>query len=103
MAERPKAYVEKDMEEIIPDFFDESRNEVQNLKEALENGDYGELKDLGHKIKGSSVTFSEGFQEMSDIGKALDITDHGARNLMQRAKLQLRHCVEEKLRRNQNE
>lgn len=35
-----------------------------------------------------------------EIGKALDISDHGARNLMQRAKHQLRQCVEEKLQRN---
>ena len=34
------------------------------------------------------------------IGKTLGITDHGARNLMQRAKQQLRQCVEEKLQRN---
>jgi RNA polymerase sigma-70 factor (ECF subfamily) len=33
-----------------------------------------------------------------DIGRALGISDHGARNLMQRAKQQLRQCVEEKLR-----
>ncbi len=32
-----------------------------------------------------------------EIGNALGITDHGARNLMQRAKQQLRQCVEEKL------
>ena len=32
-----------------------------------------------------------------EIGEALGITDHGARNLMQRAKQQLRECVEEKL------
>ncbi len=33
-----------------------------------------------------------------DIGKSLDISDHGARNLMQRAKQQLRQCVEQRLR-----
>ncbi|QDT09178.1 RNA polymerase sigma factor [Stieleria marina] len=33
-----------------------------------------------------------------DIGKALNITDHGARNLMQRAKQQLRTCVDEQLK-----
>ena len=33
-----------------------------------------------------------------EIGKALGITDHGARNLMQRAKQQLRQCVEGKLK-----
>ncbi|MEM9645477.1 MAG: sigma-70 family RNA polymerase sigma factor [Planctomycetota bacterium] len=34
-----------------------------------------------------------------EIGEALGITDHGARNLMQRAKAQLRECVEDKLKR----
>lgn len=33
-----------------------------------------------------------------EIGAALGISDHGARNLMQRAKQQLRDCVEEQLR-----
>lgn len=32
-----------------------------------------------------------------EIGEALGITDHGARNLMQRAKRQLRECVEEQM------
>ncbi|WP_235908895.1 RNA polymerase sigma factor [Roseiconus nitratireducens] len=32
-----------------------------------------------------------------EIGEALGITDHGARNLMQRAKQQLRSCVDEKM------
>ena len=32
-----------------------------------------------------------------EIGDALGISDHGARNLMQRAKQQLRQCVEEHL------
>lgn len=38
-----------------------------------------------------------------EIGEALSITDHGARNLMQRAKQQLRDCVETRLRQHQNE
>ena len=38
-----------------------------------------------------------------EIGEALNITDHGARNLMQRAKQQLRQCVEEKLRQDEHE
>jgi RNA polymerase sigma-70 factor (ECF subfamily) len=32
----------------------------------------------------------------AEIAKALEITEHGAKNLMQRAKLQLRECVEHK-------
>jgi len=33
----------------------------------------------------------------ADIAAALDITEHGARNLMQRAKQQLRDCVQSKI------
>jgi len=33
-----------------------------------------------------------------EIGEALGITDHGARNLMQRAKAQLRECVGDRLK-----
>ncbi len=32
-----------------------------------------------------------------EIGESLGISDHGARNLMQRAKQQLRDCIEEKI------
>lgn len=33
----------------------------------------------------------------SSIAEALDISEHGAKNLMQRAKAQLRECVQRKL------
>jgi RNA polymerase sigma-70 factor (ECF subfamily) len=33
----------------------------------------------------------------AEIAAALDITEHGARNLMQRAKMQLRECVQSKI------
>jgi RNA polymerase sigma-70 factor (ECF subfamily) len=33
----------------------------------------------------------------ADIAAALEITEHGAKNLMQRAKQQLRECIEAKL------
>lgn len=74
MAEKEKkiAYVERDMEEFIPFFLEESREEIRKLIEALKNGDYDTLKDFGHKIKGSSRTCSEGFKEMSDIGVAIE-------------------------------
>jgi RNA polymerase sigma-70 factor (ECF subfamily) len=39
----------------------------------------------------------------AEIGEALNITDHGARNLMQRAKQQLRQCVEERLRQQEDD
>ncbi|TWU59837.1 ECF RNA polymerase sigma factor SigE [Rubripirellula tenax] len=43
-----------------------------------------------------TMRFGKGASRI-EIAEALDITDHGARNLMQRAKGQLRECVEAKL------
>jgi HPt (histidine-containing phosphotransfer) domain-containing protein len=75
------AYVERDMEEIIPYFIEDSKAEVKGLVEALKAGDYQALKDFGHKIKGSSVTCSEGFREMSDIGLAIEEAARERRSL----------------------
>ncbi len=37
-------------------------------------------------------------QSRSAIADSLNITEHGAKNLMQRAKKQLRHCIESKVK-----
>ncbi len=68
--EKPIAYVERDLEEIVPDFFEDSREEIRNLNDALASKDYKALKDLGHKIKGSSVSY--GFKGMSDLGLTIE-------------------------------
>jgi RNA polymerase sigma-70 factor (ECF subfamily) len=39
-----------------------------------------------------------GESSRAEIAEALDITPHGAKNLMQRAKQQLRTCMDEKLK-----
>lgn len=41
-----------------------------------------------------------GEQSRSEIAKALEITEHGAKNLMQRAKQQLKDCLENKIQLN---
>jgi RNA polymerase sigma-70 factor (ECF subfamily) len=38
-----------------------------------------------------------GEHSRADIAKALEITEHGAKNLMQRAKQQLKECIENKI------
>ncbi len=48
------------------------------------------------------MRFAQGSSRV-EIGDALQITEHGARNLMQRAKQQLRNCVQEKLSQNNHE
>lgn len=83
MSEKGKkvAYVERDMEEFIPFFLEESREEIRKLIEALQAGDYDVIQDFGHKIKGSSRTCSEGFKEMSDIGLAIENAAKDQKNM----------------------
>lgn len=63
-------HIEKGLEELIPMFFEESENEIQELKEAVKNNDLKTIKLLGHRIKGSSLSY--GFEGMSDIGKEIE-------------------------------
>jgi RNA polymerase sigma-70 factor, ECF subfamily len=55
---------------------------------------------LGHLTDRARLALEMRFRgehSREDIAAALDITPHGAKNLMQRAKLQLRECIERKL------
>ena len=59
-----------ELEEIIPVFFENTREEIQSIQEALDRRDYAALTLLGHSLKGSSLGY--GFQEMGEIGAAIE-------------------------------
>lgn len=62
---------------------------VEALKQCL--GELTERARLALRLRYTEQT------RRASIGETLGITDHGARNLMQRAKRQLRICVEKRL------
>jgi len=68
-----------------------------------DNGDLGieHLRDclrrLTQRARQALDMRFRGEQSRADIAAALQITEHGAKNLMQRAKQQLRECIERKL------
>ena len=64
------AYIDPDLEEIIPMFFENSHEELQELEKALADGDYENICRLGHSAKGSALNY--GFLEMGRIGKAIE-------------------------------
>jgi RNA polymerase sigma-70 factor (ECF subfamily) len=56
---------------------------------------------LRHLTERARLALTMRFRDNSsrdDIAAALEITDHGAKNLMQRAKHQLRECIEKKIK-----
>ena len=70
--------------------FDNGDNAMDALRECFDR--LSERARLALKMRFSGEASRE------EIATALGITEHGAKNLMQRAKLQLRDCVEGKLK-----
>ena len=64
------AVVAKDLEDLIPVFIKNRSKEVDSLRTALAAGDYDQLKQLGHRMKG--VGNSYGFAPISDFGKTIE-------------------------------
>ncbi|MDH4095595.1 MAG: Hpt domain-containing protein [Betaproteobacteria bacterium] len=62
--------VAKDLEDLIPVFMTNRAKEVETLRGAVAAGDFEQLKQLGHRMKG--VGRSYGFIAVSDIGKRIE-------------------------------
>jgi HPt (histidine-containing phosphotransfer) domain-containing protein len=64
------AVVAKDLEDLIPVFLKNRGKEVESLRTAVGAGDYDQLKQLGHRMKG--VGNSYGFAPISEFGKTIE-------------------------------
>lgn len=62
--------VAKDLEDLIPVFMKNRVKEVDSLKTALAGGDFEQLRQLGHRMKG--VGNSYGFAYVSAVGKRVE-------------------------------
>ena len=70
-----KVTVAKDLADLIPVFFKNRHKELETLRSALTSGDFEQLRQLGHRMKG--VGNSYGFATVSELGKRIE---DGARN-----------------------
>ena len=62
--------VDKDLADLIPVFFQNRKKEIATLRTALAAGDFEQLRQLGHRMKG--VGNSYGFAVVSEIGKRVE-------------------------------
>lgn len=62
--------VAKDLADLIPVFFKNRQKELETLRAALATGDFEQLRQLGHRMKG--VGNSYGFAKVSEIGKRVE-------------------------------
>ncbi len=64
------AVVAKDLEDLIPVFIKNRNKEIDLLRAALGSGDYEQLKQISHRMKG--VGNSYGFAPISKFGKTIE-------------------------------
>lgn len=68
-------HVDTDLEDLIPGFLENRRNDVKSMLEALNQGDYETIRILGHSMKGSGGGY--GFDAITDIGASLEQSAKG--------------------------
>lgn len=64
------AYIDIDLEDLIPDFLDNRRKDVVQIGQLLCDGNLQEIRRLGHSMKGSGGGY--GFDEVGEIGGKIE-------------------------------
>ena len=62
--------VDPDIEDIVPIFLQNRRDDVESLSRALETRDFETIRILGHSMKGAGGGY--GFDGITDIGQYLE-------------------------------
>jgi HPt (histidine-containing phosphotransfer) domain-containing protein len=62
--------IDADLEDLIPDYLENRRQDCQTVLQKLENGDYEGIRVLGHTMKGTGGGY--GFDAITDMGRALE-------------------------------
>jgi len=63
--------IDRDLEEIVPIFLTNRKNDLQTLRNALTTRDFKTLQTLGHRMKGDGGGF--GFDRITEIGTAMEL------------------------------
>ena len=63
--------IDKDLEDLIPNFIKNRENDLISLKEHLDKGEIKEIESIGHKVAGSSGGY--GFIELGKIAKSIEM------------------------------
>lgn len=67
-----KVQVESELEELIPGFLNNRRNDVDKLRQMLAAQDFEAIKLVGHTMKGNGAGY--GFDQISEIGQMIEAT-----------------------------
>ncbi|QTA92509.1 response regulator [Desulfonema magnum] len=77
--EKKIAYVNSEIRELIPIFFETNRQEIRELQNAVAKRDYKMIQRIGHRLKGASLCY--GFEEMGDISLRIENAGREKKNI----------------------
>lgn len=63
-------HIDAEYEPLIPEFLENRREDVQTIRNAVEQGDYELIDLLGHSMKGTGAAY--GFEAIGDLGSQLE-------------------------------
>ena len=70
MSEDVIAYVDSDLEELVPEFIENRHEDIVKINEYLDRNEIAEIQMLGHSMKGSGGGY--GFHEITRLGGELE-------------------------------
>ncbi len=68
---KPVIYVSLEFKDFIPEFLEDTRNDIKSMTKALNIHDYKSIQALAHRLRGAAGGY--GFNVITDIGKAIEI------------------------------
>lgn len=68
--DRIVVHIDADLEDLIPDFLDNRREDIQLMTDAIGSQDYETIQRIGHSMKGAGGGY--GFDEITDIGRQIE-------------------------------
>mgnify|MGYP001216133800 CR=1 FL=1 len=70
MSDRIRVQIDPDIEDLIPGFLNNRRNDIGQIRAALGAGDFARIRLLGHSMKGAGGGY--GFDPITDYGATLE-------------------------------
>jgi len=64
------ARIDAELEELIPDFMEQAKNDLEVMNKALADRDSESLRRIGHSLKGSALMYS--LSHMGNMGMTIE-------------------------------
>ena len=71
MSDKILVEIDPDLEDLIPGFLENRRNDVESIKQHIDSGDLDAIRLLGHSMKGAGGGY--GFDRITEIGDAIEV------------------------------